>query len=82
MLTAFVVNVTLLGTMIVGVIHKRLDTRLWKLLYYQGLFWISAAIFTEVPGVVCHPFSESCLVHRIESFLLHYPGNALPKHQW
>ncbi|KAH9970946.1 hypothetical protein BGW80DRAFT_517298 [Lactifluus volemus] len=52
MLTAFVVNVTLLGTMIVGVIHKRLDTRLWKLLYYQGLFWISAAIFTEVPGVV------------------------------
>ncbi|KAH9954607.1 hypothetical protein BGW80DRAFT_1400433 [Lactifluus volemus] len=38
--------------MIVGVIHKRLDTRLWKLLYYQGLYWISAAIFTEVPGVV------------------------------
>ncbi|KAH9954610.1 hypothetical protein BGW80DRAFT_1258661 [Lactifluus volemus] len=52
LLTAFVVNVTLLGTMIVGVIHKRLDTRLWKLLYYQGLFWISAAIFTEIPGVV------------------------------
>ncbi|KAH9980821.1 hypothetical protein BGW80DRAFT_1453781 [Lactifluus volemus] len=52
LLTTFVVNVTLLGTMIVGVIHKRLDTRLWKLLYYQGLFWISAAIFTEVPGVV------------------------------
>ncbi|KAH9954609.1 hypothetical protein BGW80DRAFT_1400454 [Lactifluus volemus] len=42
--------------MIVGVIHKRVDTLLWKLLYYQGLFWISAAIFTEVPGVVCNAF--------------------------
>ncbi|KAH9970947.1 hypothetical protein BGW80DRAFT_517465 [Lactifluus volemus] len=52
LMTGFVVNVTLLGTMIVGVIHKRLDTRLWKLLYYQGMFWISAAVFTEVPGVV------------------------------
>ncbi|KAH9970944.1 hypothetical protein BGW80DRAFT_517382 [Lactifluus volemus] len=52
LLTAFVVNVTLLGTMIVGVIHKRLDTRLWKLLYYQGLYWISAAVFTQVPSVV------------------------------
>jgi len=52
LLTAFIVNVILLGTMIVGVIYKRLNTRLWKLLYYQGLFWISAAIFTEIPGVV------------------------------
>jgi hypothetical protein len=54
--------------MIIGVIHKRLETRLWKLLYYQGLLWISAAILTELPGVVCHPFFECCLVHRTESF--------------
>ena len=45
----------LLGIMISGVLHKRNETYLWKVLYIQGLFWISASVLIEVPAVVCHP---------------------------
>jgi hypothetical protein len=68
-LMRFIVDCTLLGIMISGVLQKRNPTQLWYLLYFQGLFWITAAIMTEVPGVVCRPrFCHYCLVHRFDSF--------------
>ena len=39
--------------MFFGVLHKRNATRLWNMLYFQALFWILAATFTELPSVVC-----------------------------
>ncbi len=39
--------------MFFGVLHKRNATHLWNMLYFQGLFWILAATFTELPSVVC-----------------------------
>jgi hypothetical protein len=41
--------------MFFGVLHKRNATRLWNMLYFQALFWILAATFTELPSVAC-PF--------------------------
>jgi hypothetical protein len=38
--------------MFFGVLHKRNATHLWNMLYFQALFWILAAIFTELPSVV------------------------------
>jgi hypothetical protein len=80
----FISNFGLLGTMISGVLWKRDPTHLWNILYFQGLFWISAAILTEVPDVVCRfsisfltlPSSPDCVI------LLHYPGDAFHRHQW
>jgi hypothetical protein len=39
--------------MFFGVLHKRNATHLWNMLYFQALFWILAATFTELPSVVC-----------------------------
>jgi hypothetical protein len=50
-----IVDCVLLGIMISGVLHKRNETYLWKVLYIQGLFWISASVLIEFPAVVCHP---------------------------
>ncbi|KAH9970975.1 hypothetical protein BGW80DRAFT_1324815 [Lactifluus volemus] len=52
LLIRFISNFGLLGTMISGVLWKRDPTRLWNILYFQGLFWISAAILTDVPDVM------------------------------
>jgi hypothetical protein len=38
--------------MFAGVLQKKNATRLWRMLYFQGIFWILTAIFTEVPCVV------------------------------
>jgi len=38
--------------MFLGVLHKKNATYLWRMLYLQGIFWISTAITTEVPAVV------------------------------
>ncbi|KAH9971007.1 hypothetical protein BGW80DRAFT_1228801 [Lactifluus volemus] len=51
-LMRFIVDCTLLGIMIFGVVQKRNPTELWYLLCFQGLFWITAAIMMEVPGVI------------------------------
>lgn len=42
----------LLSVMFFGVLHKRNATHLWNMLYFQALFWILAATFTELPSVV------------------------------
>ncbi|KZV77245.1 hypothetical protein PENSPDRAFT_645509 [Peniophora sp. CONT] len=51
----FAVNVSLLITMLVGLLKLR-DARrshgIWKFLWWQGLAWFTLAIFTEVPRVV------------------------------
>ncbi|KAH9970984.1 hypothetical protein BGW80DRAFT_519841 [Lactifluus volemus] len=67
LLMRFISDFVLLGTMVLGVLRKRDPTHLWDMLYLQALFWISAAILSEVPDVVCHPYSYCCLVHRNES---------------
>lgn len=51
-LTNFFVDLSLLCIMSVGVLHKKNATYLWKILYFQGIFWILTAILTEVPSVV------------------------------
>jgi hypothetical protein len=51
-LTNLFVDLSLLCIMFVGVLRKRNATYLWKILYFQSLFWILTAIFTEVPCVV------------------------------
>lgn len=47
-----IVDVSLLCIMFVGVMQKKNATRLWRMLYFQGIFWIMTAICTEVPCVV------------------------------
>jgi len=49
----FIEDFVLLSVMFFGVLHKRNATRLWNMLYFQALFWILAATFTELPSVVC-----------------------------
>jgi hypothetical protein len=48
------VDLSLLGIMFAGVLHKKNATRLWRMLYFQGIFWIMTAIATEVPCLVSH----------------------------
>ncbi|KAI0266059.1 hypothetical protein BC834DRAFT_139317 [Gloeopeniophorella convolvens] len=47
-----VVDLSLLCIMFLGVLQKKNATYLWRMLYFQGIFWILTAIFTEVPAVV------------------------------
>jgi len=49
----FVEDSVLLAVMLFGVLRMRNATHLWELLYLQGLFWIPAAVLTELPAVVC-----------------------------
>lgn len=49
-----IVDLSLLCIMFAGVLQKKNATRLWRMLYFQGIFWILSAIFTEVPCVVSH----------------------------
>jgi hypothetical protein len=55
--------------MIYGVLHKRNATHLWKMLYFQGLFWVLAAIMTELPSVVClfFFFTRCCGIDHVNS---------------
>jgi hypothetical protein len=66
-MTRFIVDSVLLGFMIVGVLHERSPTKLWNMLWFQGLFWIIAAILTEVPGVVCPPRPRRCAALQVGS---------------
>ncbi|KAF8474498.1 hypothetical protein DFH94DRAFT_762762 [Russula ochroleuca] len=47
----FIQDFVLLVVMIFGVLHKRNATHLWNMLYFQALFWILAAVMTELPSV-------------------------------
>src|SRR5712691_5642312 len=49
----FVEDIVLLAVMLFGVHRRRNATHLWKVLCLQGLFWILAAVLTELPSVVC-----------------------------
>ena len=40
--------------MFAGVLRKKNATHLWRMLYFQGIFWILTATATEVPSVVSH----------------------------
>jgi hypothetical protein len=53
-------DLSLLSLMFVGVLLKKNATYLWQILYFQGIFWILTAVFTEVPCVVRH--------HRLDFF--------------
>jgi hypothetical protein len=48
------VDLTLLSIMFAGVLRKKNATHLWRMLYFQSIFWILTATFTEVPSVVSH----------------------------
>jgi hypothetical protein len=61
----FISDFVLLGIMILGVLQKRNATYLWNMLYFQALFWILAATMTELPSVVCLPYSRG--VHHVDS---------------
>jgi len=47
----FIQDFTLLCIMFSGVLNKRNSTRLWNMLYIQGLWWIVAWIVTELPSI-------------------------------
>jgi hypothetical protein len=51
-LTNLFVDLSLLSIVFVGVLRKKNATYLWKILYFQSIFWILTAISTEVPCVV------------------------------
>jgi hypothetical protein len=40
--------------MFAGVLQKKNATHLWRMLYFQSIFWILTASATEVPSVVSH----------------------------
>ncbi len=66
----FIEDSVLLAVMLFGVLRRRNATRLWELLYLQSLFWILAAVLTELPSVVC-PCSQCCgSVHQVNSLHL------------
>lgn len=57
LLVNLVVELSLLSIMFIGVLQKKNATHLWRMLYFQGIFWILTAAATEVPSVVSyHPF--------------------------
>jgi len=54
LLVNIVVDLTLLCIMFAGVLQKKNATHLWRMLYFQSIFWILTATATEVPSVVSH----------------------------
>ena len=54
LLVNLVVDLSLLSIMFVGVLQKKNATHLWRMLYFQGIFWILTAASTEVPSVVSY----------------------------
>jgi hypothetical protein len=54
LLVNLLVDLSLLCIMFLGVLQKKNATHLWRMLYFQGIFWIMTAIATEVPSVVSH----------------------------
>jgi uncharacterized membrane protein len=54
LLSNIIVDITLLCVMFAGVLRKKNATHLWRMLYFQSIFWILTATATEVPSVVSH----------------------------
>jgi uncharacterized membrane protein len=54
LLVNILVDLSLLCIMFAGVLQKKNATHLWRMLYFQSIFWILTAISTEVPSVVSH----------------------------
>src|SRR5712672_2495967 len=57
LLVNIIVDITLLTIMFAGVLRKKNATHLWRMLYFQSIFWILTASATEVPSVVSHRHS-------------------------
>ena len=54
LLVNILVDLSLLCIMFSGVLQKKNATHLWRMLYFQSIFWILTAISTEVPSVVSY----------------------------
>lgn len=54
LLVNLVVDLSLLSIMFIGVLQKKNATHLWRMLYFQSIFWILTATSTEVPSVVSY----------------------------
>jgi hypothetical protein len=54
LLVNIIVDLSLLSIMFGGVMQKRNATHLWRMLYFQSIFWILTASATEVPSVVSY----------------------------
>jgi hypothetical protein len=54
LLVNIIVDLTLLCIMFAGVLRKKNATHLWRMLYFQSIFWILTASSTEVPSVVSY----------------------------
>jgi len=52
LLVNIIVDVSLLCIMFAGVLRKKNATHLWRMLYFQSIFWMITASSTEVPSVV------------------------------
>jgi hypothetical protein len=50
---SFLVDFLLLTIVLFGLLYKRLETHLWRMLFFQCLFWIVASLMTGVPDSVC-----------------------------
>ena len=59
------VDLSLLCIMFAGVMQKKNATHLWRMLYFQGIFWILTAIATEVPSVVSHLHFFLAIIHAL-----------------
>jgi hypothetical protein len=77
----FIGDFVLLAVMIYGVLHKRNATHLWNMLYVQGLFWILAAILTELPSVVCLFFRNVAKRPSRRLTVLYHPGTEFQEYQ-
>jgi hypothetical protein len=71
----FIEDSVLLAVMLFGVLRRRNVTHLWELLCLQGLFWILAAVITELPAVVgpcsrCYGVSTVNTLHLITQVLV------------
>jgi len=62
LLANIIVDVSLLCIMFAGVLRKKNATQLWRMLYFQSIFWMITASSTEVPSVVSRRRDFSCVI--------------------
>lgn len=68
LLSNIIVDITLLTIMFAGVLRKKNATHLWRMLYFQSIFWILTASATEVPSVVS--YRRDCYFAIIHALIL------------
>ncbi|KAH9970976.1 hypothetical protein BGW80DRAFT_1446662 [Lactifluus volemus] len=66
---SFLVDFLLLTIVLFGLLYKRLETHLWRMLFFQCLFWIVASLMTGVPdsilGIWFVPVALDALVYYL-----------------